>query len=156
MTGFSCFCAGYLWGLHPDCYMPWPNGIFIYWNPCQRNSWMVWYNHINLKFTYVLLTHDILNICPEFVNSGGGFVSGYLPFLPLYLLWLWYFVQRVLIGYTRLIPNAIYYHFFFVTNSLCLFESLEIYMLMKLLVRWCPLLLSVFVLRIQLSACLIV
>lgn len=37
--------------------------------------------------------------------SGGAFVSGYLLFLLHYLLSLWSFVQKVLIGFSRLSAN---------------------------------------------------
>jgi hypothetical protein len=69
-----------------------------------------WYDK-NLTFIllvcYTYMLNLFSNICREFVNSGGGFVSGYLSYLQLYLLLLWSSVQRVHIGYTRLTQNTI-------------------------------------------------
>lgn len=110
MAGFSCFCAGHLWSFHPDCHMPWSNGSFIYWNPCQRNIWMVSYESYFMSWCYILFIHDVLKIHPEFFHIGGGFVFGYLPFQLLYLPQLWSSAQRVHIGYTRLTPSLILFH----------------------------------------------
>ena len=79
---FSSICEGYLWKLYSNCNMSWTYGGSVYWNPCQRNCWLV--KTLLLDFSvsvFHVRLFDILILC-----SGGVSVSGYLQFQLQYLL----------------------------------------------------------------------